>query len=140
MINCSAAGKPATLTNDTLKRREPALEEVTDMISDEINALQNRITDAAIDALAHDDSTNILSEDVFEDMKDVVAETVEEIFAQASIDEVDCLHVKCAYAVEDMINSFAISDYYDDRVLNSLKATMSKAILNFDADDDDTDK
>ena len=105
----------------------------------EIDQLQERITDAAIDALAQDDSTQILSEDVFEDMKQVVADTVAEIFAGTTIAEIDTLLVKCADAVDDMVDAFAISDYYDELVLNRLKGALSKAIASVNDEDEPTD-
>lgn len=105
----------------------------------EIDQLQERITDAAIDALAYDDSTQILSEDVFEDMKQVVADTIDEIVASTTVAEIDTLPVKCAYAVDDMVAAFAISDYYDKLVLNRLKGALSKAIASVNDEDEPTD-
>lgn len=95
----------------------------------EIDALQERITDRAIEELVCDNATAILGEEALEDMKRVVASTIAEIFANATVAEIDTLEQKCADAAGDMVDQFWISEYYDDRVLGGLKETLRVALL-----------
>lgn len=64
-------------------------------------------------------------------------DTIGAIFAGTTVAEIDSLPEKCAAAVKDMVAAFAISDYYDDRVLNALTVVVSKAILSVDEEDSD---